>query len=139
MVDETQAQGECYFAVRRADQTHFRWKGDFHGKPISIIASRSKNVTILFNKQLHDNLNLPTRFGSPEFEIPESQSRSLFVLSGLELELVLVVRLVESVKPDITVLAAARVPAAVRAEHDGVDGAEVALDAAELFLKGKMN
>ena len=45
------------------------------------------------------------------------------------------VRLVESVKPDITVLAAARVSVAVRVEDDRVDGAEVTLDAAELLFE----
>ena len=45
------------------------------------------------------------------------------------------VGLVESVKPDITVLAAARVSVAVRVEDDRVDGAEVTLDAAELLLE----
>ena len=67
--------------------------------------------------------------------MPKNQSRSLIVVFGLELELVLVVRLVKSVKPDITVLAAARVAVAVRVEHDCVDWAEVTLDAAELFLE----
>ena len=55
-------------------------------------------------------------------------------LSGLELQLELVIRLVEVVKSDVTVLAAARVPIAVRAEHDGVDGAEMALHAPKLLL-----